>query len=406
MNLSHFISKRIIASRQESFSSTIHKIAVASIAVGVAACIVAFLILVGFQQTVMQKVFSFSGHLVVTKLTMNNSFEESPMDYNIPIYRDYKSYGFIDHVQEFGHKAGLIKSGDEILGVLIKGVGKSFDLDRFSDNLVEGRFINLPDSGYSNEVVVSRIIASKLKLSVDDDVIIHFFQDPPRVRRLKVSGIYETNLSEFFDDRVIIGDIRMIARITGWADSVASGLEIFVKDVNRVEQDAEILANDIDYDLSVQSVSRKYIQVFDWLHLLSRQVNILLGIILTVVCVNMISVVLILVMERTPMIGVLKAMGARNRLISMIFMNSGYRLILRGLWWGNLIGLGICLLQDEFKIIKLNAHDYYMSYVPVGWAWSLVVGVNVLTLIVVTVALTVPTAVITRIRPVNAIRFD
>lgn len=406
MNLSYFISKRISKQTGEGFSSTIHKIAVASIGIGLGAAIVSFLIMRGFQDTVKNKIYSFSGHMLVTKFTMNNSMEETPMDINIDLFRNYSVYPGVRHAQEFAHKAGLIKTDDEVLGVVLKGVGKSYDSTVFQDNMVAGRFLHLPDSGYANEVMLSSVIARKIKAEVGDQVIVHFFQNPPRFRRLNVVGIYETNLSEYFDGKIIIGDIRLIARLNEWADSVAGGIELFVNDVNRIEDIALSIGETIDFDQNVQPVSDKYIQVFEWLHLLSRQVNILLGVILTVVCVNMISVILILVMERTQMIGMLKALGATNRVIRNVFVYNGVNLVVKGLLLGNLIGLGLCFLQDRFKWIKLNPQDYYMSFVPISWHWEMVLVLNLLTFAIVTIVLLLPTAIIASINPIKAIRFD
>ncbi|MBK5278997.1 MAG: ABC transporter permease [Bacteroidia bacterium] len=410
MNLSYFISKRISQgssdNNRDRFSSIIHKIAVASITVGLSAAIVSFLIMKGFQETVQNKIYGFSSHLIVSKFTMNNSMEEQPFSYNVDIYNHPEELGVIDHIQEFSHKAGLIKTEDEVLGVVFKGVGKNFDLTRFQENMIEGEFIQFPDSGYAREVVLSEIIAAKLKTKVGDDIIIHFFQNPPRFRKLKVTGIYETNLSDYFDNKIIIGDIRMVQRLNASADSIAGGLEIFVKDVNDIDEALTIIGDSMDYDLYLEKVSDKYIQVFEWLNLLSRQVNILLGIILTVVCVNMISVILILVMERTQMIGLLKAMGAQDRLIQSIFVYNGVNLIAKGLVYGNVIGLGLCYLQDTFKFIELNPHNYYMNYVPIDWNWEIVILLNVAVFVVVTLVLLLPTAIVTRISPIKAIRFD
>ncbi|MBX2970664.1 MAG: ABC transporter permease [Cyclobacteriaceae bacterium] len=406
MNLSYFISKRISKQTGGGFSSTIHKIAVASIGIGLGAAIVSFLIMRGFQDTVKNKIYSFSGHMLITKFTMNNSMEETPMDINIDLFRNYSVYPGVRHAQEFAHKAGLIKTDDEVLGVVLKGIGKSYDSTVFQDNMVAGRFLHLPDSGYANEVMLSSVIARKIRAEVGDQVIVHFFQNPPRFRRLNVVGIYETNLSEYFDGKIIIGDIRLIARLNEWADSVAGGIELFAYDVNRIEDIALSIGETIDFDQNVQPVSDKYIQVFEWLHLLSRQVNILLGVILTVVCVNMISVILILVMERTQMIGMLKALGATNRVIRNVFVYNGVNLVVKGLLLGNLIGLGFCFLQDRFKWIKLNPQDYYMSFVPISWHWEMVLVLNLLTFAIVTIVLLLPTAIIASINPIKAIRFD
>lgn len=406
MNLSYFISKRISSGATGDFSTTIHRIAVISIAVGLAAAIVSFLVMEGFQDTIKEKIYSFSAHILITKYTLNNATEEQPFSYNIDLYNHYQKYGFIDHVQEYAHKAGLIRTDKEVLGVVLKGVGKSFDVNRFKENITQGRFIVFPDSGYSREVLLSEVIAGKLNLKVGDDVNVHFFQNPPRFRKLKVVGLYETNLSDYFDNKVILGDIKLIQRLNGSADSIAGGLQIYVKDVRRVDEDAKAIEESIDYDLFGEKVSDTYVQVFEWLGLVGRQVYILLGIILTVVCVNMISIVLILVMERTQMIGMLKAMGATNSLIRSIFVHNGIRLIMTGLLFGNIVGLGACYLQDRFKFIKLNAHDYYMSYAPVSWDWEVVVLLNILVFAVVTLVLLLPTAVVARITPMKAIRFS
>jgi len=406
VNLSYFISKRIAGIRQGGFSSIIHNIAIVTIAVGLGAAIVSFLIMQGFQQTIKNKIYGFSAHLIVTKLTMNNSTEEQPFFYNIDLFNHPEKFPMVTHVQEYSHKPGLIKTPDEAMGVIFKGVGMSFDTLRFAENMVEGNFITFPDSAYSNDIVVSRTIADKLELGVGDKIVVHFFQNPPRFRRLQVKGIYETNLSEYFDTKIILGDLRLVQRLNDWADSVAGGIQVFVKDPDLADEALVAIGESMDYDLYIEKTSDTYVQVFEWLGLVNRQVVILLGIILTVVCVNMISVILILVMERVQMVGMLKALGARNGVIRSVFVYSGIRLILWGLVFGNILGLGVCFLQDKYKFIKLNAHDYYMSYVPVGWNFEIVIALNVLFFAVVTVVLLLPTAIVARIRPLSAIRFD
>jgi len=382
--LSRFIAHRIRHAQGNSFASVIHKIAVASIAVGLAAAIVSFLIMQGFQAAVKDKIYSFSNHLLITRFTMSNAVEEQPFDYRIELYKNPEQFPFITHVQEYAHKAGLVKTDEEVLGIVFKGVGRSFNTEGFKSNLLEGRFINFSDSAYANEVVISKVIADKINVTVGDQLTIHFFQNPPRFRRLEVVGIYETNLSDYFDSKVIMGDIGLVQRLNGWAPHEAGGLEVKVnlnyfttialwqQDFNAysdyaheaifsnpeieypqlvylkalydyqfnfdraaLESASRQIGNSMDYDLYLETVRDKYIQVFEWLDLIKRQVKILLVIILVVVCVNMISVILILVMERTPMVGMLKAMGAKNQLVRNIFLHSGINLILRGLIWGN-----------------------------------------------------------------------
>lgn len=412
MNLSYFISKRISRGKQSGFSSTIHSIAIASIGIGLGAAIVSFLIMNGFQETVKNRIYSFNGHLLITKFSMDNSVEEVPFDINFDVFNNQKELDFVDHMQEYAHKAGLIKTSTEVLGVVLKGVGKSFDTTSFRTNMTEGRFIHLPDSGYANEIVLSRVIANKLNARVGDAVTIHFFQNPPRFRKLKVSGIYETNLSEYFDGKVVIGDIRLIQRLNDWADSIAGGIEIYLREnvsVDEAQRKLETLLEQDqkkNYDKDAESIREKYIQVFEWLDLLDRQVNILLVIILFVICVNMISIILILVMERTQMIGMLKALGGSNRLIRSVFIYNGISLIVKGLLLGNVLGIGVCYLQYTFRIIPLNPQDYYMKFVPVSWHWEVILLLNLLTFLVVTIVLLLPTAIVSRITPIKAIRFD
>jgi lipoprotein-releasing system permease protein len=448
LNLSYFISKRITEARQSGFSATIHLIAVASIAIGLFATILSFLIMKGFQETVKNKIYSFSGHLLITKFSMNNSPEERPMNYHIDIYDNQTAYPFIRHIQEFAHKPGLVKTENEVLGVVVKGVGKSFGIKDFQPSIVEGKFIDLPDSGYANQVVISKVISEKIQAKVGDAITVHFFQNPPRSRRLKITGIYETNLSEYFDSKVIITDIRLIQRLNDWPDSLAGGLEVMIdqnyfrsgqlrlnhasKTSERIDDEGNVIGGEstlgnlfnfsyedavldesierigssMDYDLNIEKVSDKYVQVFEWLQLLSRQVNILLAIILFIICLNMVSIIFLLVMERTQMIGLLKALGAGNKIVRNVFVYNGMLLIVKGLVIGNVIGIGLCFLQDRFKIIRLNPHDYYMSFVPVSWHWDIVLFLNIITFLVVTVVLLLPTMVISRINPIKAIRFD
>jgi lipoprotein-releasing system permease protein len=429
---------------------------VASIAIGLSAAIVSFLIMQGFQSEVKNRIYSFSNHLLITKYTMNNAVEEQPFKFTTDLQKHPEQFGFITHVQEYSHKAGLLKSEDEVMGIVFKGVGKSFDAHQFSKNLVEGEFLHLPDSGYAQEVILSRIIADKINAKTGDDIVVHFFQNPPRFRRLKIAGIYETNLSDYFDGKVIMGDIRLVQRLNDWSDEEAGGLEVKVNlnyasdielwsnaltnhlqrideviisnpeysgnrflgslsalwefkydhDKAALEAAAHTIGMSMDYDLYIQTVRDKYIQVFEWLDLIKRQVRILLVVILVVVCVNMISVILILVMERTQMVGILKAMGAQDSLVRSVFVFNGMSLIGKGLLLGNAIGLGLCFLQYYFKFIPLDPRDYYMEYVPIEWGWGTVVFLNLMVFATVTLVLLIPTRFITRINPIQAIRFD
>ena len=407
MNLPYFISKKISKADSKSFSSTINKIAIASIAVGLAVMMISFLILDGFRKEVKDKIYSFSGHIQVTKYSLDNSMQEEPISIKNPLYQHPERFGLVDHVQVFSHKAGLLKTDDEVLGAFIKGVGTDFDSTRFMPNIVQGQFIRFDSSRYSTDVLISEKIANTLLLDTGNDVRMYFV-DPAtgnRVRKLNVRGIYSTGIEEF-DDQMIIGDIRMIQRLNNWPDTLVGGFEVFLADSKQVDRAEEELQNELDYSLFVEKISDKYVQIFEWLDLINNNVVVFLALILFVACFNIVSILLILIMERTQMIGILKALGAKNGQIRRIFTYNGMLLILKGMLIGNVVGIGFGLLQSHFKIIPLDPENYYMSFVPIQWDFLTIVLLNVLTFVVVGLVLGIPTIVILRIDPIKAIRFD
>jgi len=242
-------------------------------------------------------------------------------------------------------------------------------------------------------------------LKVGDEIVLFFVQNPPRARKVVVSGIYETGLEDF-DEKIILADIKLLARINNWQEGQAGGLEIYLKKDTDMDRMEEELFNFLNYDLYIDKASDKYPQTFDWLRMLDRNVIIFFTLILVVACVNMISILLILIMERTQMIGVLKAVGAENALIRKIFIWNGLQLIIKGLFWGNLIGLGFCFFQSQFQLIPLDPINYYMDTVPILFNYTALLMLNVLSIAIVGLTLIVPVAIISRITPVKAIRFD
>lgn len=405
MNLSYFIAKRISFKRTGGFTGTIHRIAVASVAIGVAVSLGSFMILGGFQDKISEKVFSFTGHYQVQKFVSNNAFEESPTSKNSDFYKDYPKNNLISHVQVYAHKPGLLKGDEEVEGVLMKGVGPDFDALAFQNSIIVGRFIQFSDSGASNEILVSRKIADKLKLEVGERITMYFVQEPPRFRRFEIVGLYETFL-ENFDDKIIIGDIQSIRNLNGWSEDQVGGFEVFVHDDKNLDELAEPIYNTLDFDLKLIKVTDKYIEIFDWLVLLNNNVYIFLGLILFVAAFNMVSILFILIMERTQMIGILKALGSTNKQIRKIFVWNGVRIIGRGLLIGNAIALGFGLLQDRFHLLALDPESYYMTYVPISWNWPVFIILNASVLLVTTLVLFIPSMLISNIQPIKAIRFD
>lgn len=405
MNLPYFIAKRITKHETGSFSSIINRIAIISIAVALTALICTFMILKGFEDTIKAKIFSFSGHLTISKYTLSTSFEDSPVQASDSLLFQVSQLPGVDYVQTYAYKAGLLKTKEEVQGVILKGLDHKFDVPAFTKHMVSGDFPMFPEDGYGTEVALSSKIANNLKLKVGDEVMVFFLQNPPRYRKLKISGIYETGLEDF-DEKVILGDIGLVRRINNWDKNQVGGLEIFLNDPTTMDEAETMVFDEIGYDLYVDKVSDKYIQIFDWLRLLDRNAVIFFTLILFVASFNMVSILLILIMERTQMIGVLKALGSANGFLRKIFLFNGMSLILKGLFWGNIIGLGFCFVQDRFKLIPLDAANYYMNHVPITFDYSMVLILNLLIVVVTGLTLFIPLTVIARINPIKAIQFD
>ncbi len=405
MNLSDFISRKIREESKGTFASSIHRIAVISISVGLLSLLLAFMILGGFQKKISEKIYSFSGHLLISKFTLSSSFEESSIEIKDTLISQLEDFDFVTNWQYFAYKAGLLKTKDEVHGVIFKGVDYSFDTAYFYTNILRGRFPQIDDTKYSSEVALSNRIANYIQKDVGDEIMMFFVQNPPRYRKLKVTGIYETGLEEF-DEKIIIGDINLIRRLNDWNKRSVAGVEVFVKDGMDYEVARNVLFNELEADLYVENVQDKYLQIFDWLALLNRNVAIFLVLILLVACFSMVSILLILIMERTQMIGILKSMGAPNVLIRKIFLSTGFNLVLKGLFWGNLIGLGLGYLQYRFELIPLDPVNYYMNYVPIEFDLFTIIALNAAVSLMISLSLLIPVRIISRIRPIRAIRFD
>ncbi|WP_339700539.1 FtsX-like permease family protein [Algoriphagus aquimarinus] len=405
MNLSYFIAKRISFKKAGGFSATIHKIAVGSLALGLAVSLISFMVLGGFQSTVSEKVYGFTGHYQVQRFTMSNAFEEAPFSENSQFSQTHLKLPFITKVQSFAHKAALIKGEEEVQGVLMKGIGQDFDTLGFKKYVIDGRMLRIPDEGTSNEVMLSQFIANKLLLKVGDKITLYFVQDPPRYRRVEVVGIFQTYL-ENFDEKIIIGELQTIRSLNDWTKDQIGGMEIFVDDFNNIESYTPQIEELMDYDLKLISSQDKFLEIFDWLKLLDNNVYVFIGLIGFVAIFNMGAILFILIMERTQMIGLLKALGSTNKQIRSIFFWNGINILLRGLLIGNTLGLGIGFLQDQFKLVPLDAASYYMSYVPIDWNWPAFILINIGITLLTAAVLWIPVMVISRVDPIRSIRFD
>ncbi|TDE16610.1 ABC transporter permease [Dyadobacter psychrotolerans] len=409
MQFPSFIAKRIRHNEAGSFSATVSRIGIASIAIGVAVGIIAFAVLLGFKQTIQQKIFLFGAQINISAFAMGNTYEEGPLPIKNPVSEQLPKMPEIARWQTVAMKSGILKTKDEIKGIVLKGVGKDYDWKTFSKSLVEGRLVGHKDSsslkyGYSSEIVISRKIASQLRLKAGDDVIMYSLQNPPRPRKLVVCGIYDTQMEEF-DNTLIIGDLALVQRLNGWGPDSVGTYEIYLKDFEKLDDISNQLRKLLPPAVYLQKVTSSFPQIFDWLILLDRNTAVFLSLILFVACFNMISILLVMIMERTPLIGLLKTLGSPNRQIRMVFFRVGLHMVRKGLLIGNAVGLLFCWLQHQFKIIPLDPVNYYMDTVPIVFDWAIFALINVVTIIVSGLILLIPTLIITRIQPIKALLF-
>ncbi len=374
--------------------------------------IIATAIVTGFKNEIRDKVIGFGAHIQILNYDSNTSFETKPVNKNQEFYPQMVNLPGIKHIQVFGTKAGIIKTETDIQGVVLKGVGSDFDWTFFKRNLTDGVAFRVTDTIKTNKVLISKYIAQLLKLKVGDSFSMYFVQEPPRIRKFTVSGLYETSLEEF-DKIYVIADIGHIQKLNNWSDNEVSGFEILLDNFEDLEEMTWVVQQEVGFGfeedgsrLKIRNIIRKYPQIFDWLNLQDMNVWIILILMLIVAGFNMVSGLMILILERTNMIGILKAVGTQNWSIRKVFLYQSAYLVAKGLFYGNIIGIGLCLLQHYFGIIKLDESSYYLSTVPINFNLLYFFGLNLGTLLLTVLMLIIPSYLISRISPVKAIRFD
>jgi lipoprotein-releasing system permease protein len=414
MNLPYFIAHRLIKGRREetSFSRPINVIAIIGIAMGLAVMILAVSILTGFKQEIREKVVGFGSHIQIMNFDSNISFETTPISDTQEFVPKIEKIPGIRHLQVFATKAGIIKTDEDIQGVVLKGIGSDFDWSYFSSNMVDGSVFTVSDTGRTDKVIISKKISDMLKLKTGDSFAMHFIQDPPRSRKFTICGIYETSLEEF-DKMYVFCDIGHIKRLNGWEDDQVSGFEIFIDDFDALDAMTMAVRDAIGYKITeeddkfkVTNIRIKYPQIFDWLNFQDINVFIIIFLMLIVAGFNMISGLLILILEKTNMIGILKALGSEDITIRRVFIYQAAYLIGKGLLWGNLIGIGLAFLQLKTGVITLDPSSYYIKTVPVNLDLAHILLLNAGTMISIIIMLIVPSQLISRITPVKAIRYD
>ena len=411
MNLEYFIAKRLITAKhfKSSISAPIIKIAISAIAIGMIMMIVSVATGIGLQQKIREKVSAFNGHIIISNYD-NNQSEVTlvPISIKQNFYPKFTSVPDVSHVQAIASKAGIIRTETAFEGIILKGVGTDYQWSNIKEYIVSGR---LPDfsKGINQEVVISQFLANRLNLKVGDSFNTFFIKENqnqlPNIRRFKITGIFNSGFQEF-DATYIIGDIRHIQRINKWTPNQVGAFEVFVNDFDKIKPIGEEVYQQTASTLDTKTIIEKYSYIFEWLKLFDFNIIVILAIMILVATINMVVALLVLILERTQMIGILKALGAGNWSVRKIFLYNAFYLIVRGLFWGNLIGISLLLIQQYFGIIKLNPENYYVNQAPIYLNWGYIVLLNLLTVTVCSIVLLIPSYIITKISPVKAIRFD
>ncbi len=409
MNISGFIARRIAFNQQKSFSRFVIRLSVSATIISVMVMIITLAFASGFQKTISEKVFSFWGHVRVAnyEATRVSIAEETPILRNDSITDLINIVPGIKSIQAYATKNALLRTAESIEGVLFKGVDSDYNFRNIDQFLVKGKWINFTDSSYSSEINLSEKMARELKLDVNDQLLIYFIQsggESPRPRKLTITGIYKTGIEEY-DNLIALGDIRLIQRLNDWKAEQIGGYEVVLNDYRQMEEISEEIMYKIPIEYRSIPISDVFPNIFDWLYLQNQTIIIVLIIMVIIAVLNLITCLLILVLERTRMIGLLKALGASNPTIQKIFLFHGAIISVVGLAGGNILGLLVCWLQQKYGFIKLPEEAYYISQAAVDIVWWQVIVVNILTFIICFLILLIPTIIVRNIQPAKAIQF-
>lgn len=404
MNFERFIAKRIVNSSERSFSKLIVGIAITGITLGLAVMIISFAIISGFKNEIQEKITGFAGSVQITAYDLNSSYESTPINRNQDFLKTISNNYKIKKIEPFAYKAGIISSSGGIEGIVLKGVDQNFDWDFFADKLLEGSLPTYTDSINSNQVLISSYTANRLSLKNGDSFTMFFVQDPIRKRKFTISGIYSIGMEDL-DKIFVMADIRQIQKLNDWLPTEVGGFEIVANSGFELNDVAQLVSLEVGPELNSLSVAERYPQLFEWLDLLDVNANVILVLMLLVASINMISALLIMILERTNMIGILKALGAGNRSVRKVFIYNAIYLIGYGMLLGNIIGIGFCYLQSQFHFFKLDQESYYLSSVPIDMNIQTILLLNAGTLITSLLMLIIPSSLVSSISPLKAIRF-
>ena len=411
MNFELFTALKLIKTKSSDKTGRnnirpIINIALIGIAISVAVMILSVAIVTGFQTEIREKIIGFGGHIQISNFQSTDGFETIPISTDQTFYPELDTLEKVTNIQVYANKAGILKTNEEILGVVLKGIGTDFDWTFFKDYMVSGDTLVFQDSTKSNNVIISQKIADKMQLELGDHFLVYFIKDhKPRPRRFDISGIYSTSL-EGFDDLFIIGDIRHIQKLNDWNEDQVGGFEVNLKRYEDLDEVDDFIYNNIPFEYKTTTIIHKNQNLFGWLELQDINVTIIIGLMILVSGINMASALLIMILDRTRMIGIFKAIGATNSSIRKLFLYIATYLMTVGLFWGNLIGLTLALIQKYFKIFTLPPETYYISHIPINIEIMDIIYLNFFTLLLCLIMLIAPTFIVTRISTVDAIKMD
>lgn len=411
MKLEYFIAKRLVTTKKHksSVSAPIIKIAITAIALGIIMMLVSVATGLGLKHKIRDKISAFSGHIVITAYNSNVSgVTLQPLNLDQKFYPTFNDVEGIKKVQPYATKAGIIRTEEAFEGIIYKGIDQSYHLEEVADYLVKGRLPHYSDE-MSNEIIMSTYIANRLKLKLGDKVTTYFTKDwgnkVPNVRQFEIVGLYNSGLQQF-DENIVIGDLRHVQRLNRWGTDEVGGFEVIVNDFDKIESTGADVYLSLPSTIDSKTIVEKYANIFSWLDMFDFNIKVIIIIMIAVASINMIVALLVLILERTQMIGMLKALGANNWSVRKIFMYNALYLIAKGLFYGNVIGLGFLFAQKYTGFIKLDQASYYVSEAPVLIRFLDVILLNVGVVIIAMLVLFIPSYLITKISPIKAIKYD
>lgn len=407
MNLSKLLADKIYQSNSDSKKTAkpVVIIAISGIALGVISMLLSVMVVTGFKNEISDKVTGFMSAIRIHQLANNNSFEEIPISSNQKYLQEIRNIKGVTSIQNYAHKAGILKAKDEIQGVVLKGIDNTFDWSFFKNKITQGDKIDVNNSN-KNEALVSKNLCEKLNLKVGDSFLIFFIQEDRKVRKFIVKGIYNTGLSEDFDNLYIFCPMSLIQKVNNWDSNQVAGFEIKTDNLNHLDTITKEIYDKVDYQTNVQNVKELYPQIFNWLELQNLNVIVIIVLISLIAGTTMISTLLILILENRRPIGLLKALGASDQTLSETFLKLSSKILIRGLLIGNMVGLGLAYLQLQTGFITLDETSYYIKSVPINFSYTGIILINLGTYIICMLMLLIPGKIISKINPIESLRFD